>query len=78
MSDFVKIRFEEGTEYLPCMLRVNFSPMTWNMAFKMRDRFFTDKEVKKIEARQCIQRFVYMLEKELMDALPEHLKEGGK
>lgn len=74
MSDFVKIRFEESTDMLPCMLRVNFSPVTWNMAFKMRDQFFTENELKKIEARHCIQQFLYMLEKELMAALPEHLK----
>lgn len=74
MSDLVRIRFEESTEVLPCMLRVQFSPITWNMAFKMRDLLPLDDRLKKKEAFDCIHSFLRMMEKELIAALPEHLK----
>lgn len=63
---------------LPTTIKVVFKEPVWRVAFKgighYRESYIPESEAKKLEAREAIRSFVYLMEKELRDALPEEYK----
>lgn len=76
MSDIARVAIERGGDYLPTIIKIEFSPITWNFAFHM-GRFcmppLKEEERLEIEARDAVRHCVYMIECELKRAVAKHL-----
>lgn len=76
MSDIAIITVEKGTELLPTIIKIKFSPMPWNFAFH-QGRFEpwrgSEKEVQQLEVRHAIEKCAYMFERELKVAAKKQL-----
>lgn len=76
MSEIAKIVVEKGTEILPTILKIQFTPMPWNFAFhqgRLERWMGSEEECQKLEVRHAIEKCAYMIERELMVAAEKQL-----
>lgn len=76
MSDIARITIEKGTELLPTILKIQFSPMPWNFAFhqgRLERWTGSEKECQRLEVRHAIEKCTYMFQRELMVAAENQL-----
>lgn len=76
MTGIAEVRIEKGTEVVPTLLRIRFTPMPWNFAFhqgRMEKWMGSEEECQRLEVRCAIEKCVYLIHRELMAACEEQL-----
>jgi len=79
MSDIIaKIEIEQGKDHLPTLMKVRFSPQTWNFAFYISRMApyslgMSDESYRKEEIRNATFAMINMIEKQVKAAVKEEL-----
>lgn len=71
-----RVKIEKGTEILPTILKIEFSPMPWNFAFhqgRLEKWMGSEEECQKLEVRHAVEKAAYMIQRELIDAVDKQL-----
>lgn len=71
-----RVKIEKGDEFLPTLLKIQFTPETWNFAFhqgRLEKWMGSEEECQRIEARHAVEKCAYMIQRELMKAMEEQL-----
>ena len=75
-AEICRVRIEQGDEYLPTIMKIEFSPMPWNFAFhqgRLERWMGSEKECQQLEVRHAIEKCAYMIQREIMRAVQNQL-----
>jgi len=76
MNYLTKITIEEGDEYHPTYMRIQFTPEHINFAFyqnRLEKWLGSEDEIKRLEVRRAIESCVNLIAKEMIKAAEEQL-----
>lgn len=75
-ANIAEVTIEKGTEAVPTLLRIRFTPMPWNFAFhqgRMEKWRGSEEELQRLEVRHAVEKCANLIARELMIAAEKQL-----